>query len=65
MNATAMRPVSPAVTSGKTVLVTPGGLICALGVQKVPGTPPAAGLLRASSIGETLKNRLPWLTQTM
>src|SRR5579859_1877300 len=60
----AMRPASPAVTSGKTALPTCGALTRASCVQYDPGRPPWVGSLRASSIGETERNATPPATQT-
>src|SRR6266568_6141037 len=50
MYAMAMRPVSPAVTAGKTALVTCDGVTRTFGVQYVAGRPAgiAWGLLRGS-----------------
>src|SRR6266511_3032287 len=53
---TAIRPWLPAVTSGNTVLPTPGGVMSISGPQKEPGIPPRSGLLDRSSIGETERN---------
>ena len=45
---TPIRPLSPAITSGKTALPTLAGVIRALGDQQLPGVPPEAGLLQAA-----------------
>ena len=50
-NATAMRPTLPPMTSGNTVLPTPGGVMLTSGVQYEPGIPPRAGSFDLSSMG--------------
>src|SRR4029077_5615469 len=66
MNAIATRPRSPARTSGNTVEPTPGGWSAASLVQKEPGRPLMAGLLRLSWIGDSDMLSTPLsLTQTM
>ncbi len=64
MYAMAIRPASPAVTAGKTALVTVVGLMRAFGVQTDAGRPPRVGLLCGSSIGETERYTAPPVTQT-
>ncbi len=66
MYAMAMRPLSPPVTAGNTALVTCGGVMRTFGVQYVAGRPAgvACGLFRASSMGETDRYTMPFVTQT-
>src|SRR5947207_11245511 len=59
----AMRPLSPPVTAGNTALVTCGGVTRIFGVQYVAGRP-VAGAFRGSSIGETERYTMPFVTQT-